>query len=459
MSKNPPYYHLVPEKILSHLSEFENSIEFQNISGYRRAYLLQIISVIACNTHKDGGATALMTSIIRKEVPQGYEYLRALIGTGLIERLGRYVPGQNSYKYRFSETFNSRFIRIPVTDAKLLYRLSKKKPVRGKTSKYSGQNKFIRKLKIDDQALSFIEDIEDTRRYNASLASVLRIINGNIHYSVDSTSGRYHSNLTNLSKNLRKFITIEGKQLANIDLKNSQPYLSTLLLNDPGKTAPFAKDENFAMFLKSLQPIDTEDSKMFVKLVVSGQIYEYLIQEFAKYDLHYTRSQVKKKIFIILFARNSIGSKQRRIFAKLFPNVHARFSEVRGSIYSKNRFENSKRFAILLQAVESHLILGRILPRIYDEYPGTIAVSIHDSVCTSILTSDIEIVKRIMEDELEKFVTLKPSLQLDLSISNIDNREKIKGKEEERGVGIREVGIRRDQYVSKTFVKSRELVS
>lgn len=448
MAKNRTYYQLVPKKILDHLPEIESMKEFQSIPGFRRPYLLQVISIIAFHTRKDEEAIALMTSIIKKAVPQGYENLRALLDAGIIERLGRYKVGQYAYKYRFSKEFDSRFVKIPLVDAKLLHRLRIYKSVRKKTIKHSVQNKYIRKLKIDDLALSFIEAIEDTGKHNAALAAALRIMNKDIHYSVDCTSGRYHSNLTNLPSKLRQFITIEGKHLANIDLKNSQPYLSTLLLNDPGKAVPFTRDENFAMFLKSLQPIDTEDSKLFIKLVISGQIYEYLIQQFAMYKLHYTRSQVKRQIFMILFARNTIVNKQRRIFAELFPNVHIRFSEVRGNIKSKNKFQNSKRFAILLQAVESHLILGRILPRIYNEHRGTIAVSIHDSICTSILTSDIEIVKRIMIDELEKFVTLKPSLKVDFPISNIDYREEVKRE-----------GIRDDQNVSKTTVKSRDSVS
>ena len=247
---------------------------------------------------------------------------------------------------------------------------------------------------------------------------------------------------------------MDGKTLVKIDLKNSQPYLSTLLLTDPGRISTHAKNKNFAMFLKSLHPIDTEDFELYIKLVVTGQIYEYLMQEFAKNDLYYTRSQVKKKFFTILFARNTIVNKQRRIFAELFPNVHIRFSEVRGNIKSRSKFENSKRFAILLQAIESHLILGRILPRIYDKHPGTIAVSIHDSICTSILTSDIEIVKKTMEDELEKFVTLKPSLKVESSSFKKDNRWIGKSNEKVEGGSIGG-----DQYVSKTLERNRLLVS
>ncbi|GAI79280.1 unnamed protein product, partial [marine sediment metagenome] len=268
-----------------------------------------------------------------------------------------------------------------------------------------------RQMNIETESLSFIENIEDDNKFNAAMTSIYKIMNRDIFYSVDSTSGRYHSNLTNLPGYLREFITIHGQHLVNIDLKNSQPYLSTLLLTDPGKVAPLAKDRNFAMFVESLKSIESEDITKYKSLVISGQIYEYLMLKFADHGLHYTRRQVKRQFFIILFARNTIMNKQRRIFAELFPTVHERFSEIRGNSNSKNHFQNSKRFAILLQAVESHLILGRILPRVYAEYPGIIAVSIHDSVCTSLFTSDIETVKKIMIKELTDFVGLIPTLK------------------------------------------------
>ena len=222
-------------------------------------------------------------------------------------------------------------------------------------------------------------------------------------------------------------------------------------MTDPAKVAPFAKDRNFVMILESLKPIQHEDVKNYTNLVVTGQIYEYLMQEFAERDIIYTRDQVKRQFFIILFARNTIMNKQRKIFAELFPNVHARFSEVRGNSKDKSKFKNSKRFAILLQAVEAHLILGRILPRIYEEHPGVIAVSIHDSVCTSIVTSDIETVKRIMTEELSDFVGFKPTLKIESSPSNIDISKNIEGLEEE---GTDK--IVRDQYDYRTLANNNE---
>jgi hypothetical protein len=53
----------------------------------------------------------------------------------------------------------------------------------------------------------------------------------NFYYSVDDNVGRFHSNLTNIKKELRNYITYDDQKLVNIDIKNSQPFFSTLLFN------------------------------------------------------------------------------------------------------------------------------------------------------------------------------------------------------------------------------------
>src|SRR5690606_4264046 len=47
----------------------------------------------------------------------------------------------------------------------------------------------------------------------------------------DDNVYRFHSNLTNMRSLLRNAITYDGQKLISIDIKNSQPYLSTILLS------------------------------------------------------------------------------------------------------------------------------------------------------------------------------------------------------------------------------------
>jgi len=151
--------------------------------------------------------------------------------------------------------------------------------------------------------------------------------------------------------------------------------------------------------------------------------------EFAKEGLSLSRSETKVQVLRILFARNrtpkdETNRRARQIFKDRFPTVHRIFSKVRGH-EPGDKFQNFKRFAILLQRIESYLMLDVILKRIYKELPGTIAVTIHDSIMTGILTNNAEAVRKIMTDELTYFIGFAPKIKIEIII---DER-----KEEEKG--------------------------
>src|SRR5690606_13941249 len=110
----------------------------------------------------------------------------------------------------------------------------------------------------------------DTDAYNRVLASATRIINGDIFYTIDSTSGRFHSNVTNSPKGFRPHLRIEGQPLCNLDVKNCQPLLSTIVLTDPIKAATFTENTAFAMVLQTLKVSQAEDVKKYIQLVISG---------------------------------------------------------------------------------------------------------------------------------------------------------------------------------------------
>jgi hypothetical protein len=147
-------------------------------------------------------------------------------------------------------------------------------------------------------------------------------------------------------------------------------------------------------------------------------------------EFELTRDETKVQVLRILFARNrmpkdGINRKCRMIFKKRFPTVYRIFNKVRGNAKG-DKFHSFKRFAILLQRVEAYLMLDVILKRIYKELPGTVAITIHDSIMTGILTDNVNAVRKIMVEELTKFTGFRPQIKIE------DNREilrKIKREE------------------------------
>lgn len=423
MNQVQKYYQLIPEKIFQNLNTIEDLLS-PGIKGFSIDNLKEIISIVACHVRKDDKEDSpLRAEYLRRLVPYAEKYLNGLIELEIIQRSPYYVPGQISYRYNFTPDYQSKYISLPVNNAKLIYRIKRTHSEVGKEAVKliwgcANQVKYLKQLTLAEGWQELVESFkEDPKQYNAILASAMRVVNGDIFYSRDATEGRFHSNVTNMKRELRPYLRVNGRPLTNIDIKNSQPYLSTIILTYPAKVAGLVKNVAFSMMLQTLKVSTNEDVKRYIKLVADGQFYEYLIQEFKSEGVTLTRDETKVQLLRILFApnrlpKNDINRKCRLIFKSRFPTVHRIFSKVRGRDQG-TKFENSNRFAILLATIESYLMLDVILKRIYKELPGTIAITIHDSIMTGILTNDVEAVRKIMSDELTNFVGFSPQIKIE----------------------------------------------
>jgi len=449
--KQKKYYQLMPEKLKADLPTIEPLIRSM-IPGYCPDYLFEVISIVALHVRKDEGRTPLKMAYIKKLVPGGDNYIKTLLEAGVIERSGYYVPGQSCYKYCFAAKYDSKYITSPLNNAKLLRRIEKaqeslKKEAAKTVKGHSEQVHYLNKLTIDGSYLEYLEKnlTAGTDQFNSISASATRIINGHIKYSIDKTSGRFHSNVTNLAKELRPYLRINGEPLVNIDIKNSQPYLSIILLTNPGKVSGFAVNPAFAMMLTTLKVSLTEDVKKYIFLVSTGTLYEFLQDHFKRDGLDLSRNETKEQVLRILFARNRspkdiTNRRARDVFKANFKTVHRIFCKVRGNARG-DKFSSFKRFSILLQTIESFLMLDVIMKRIYRELPGTIAVTVHDSIMTGILTNNVEAVRKIMEEELTNFVGMRPQIK----IEGLEGEKKGKSSKKRRDAVT-------NQYDATTFI-------
>ena len=435
------YYQILPKKVFQSLEAIDILLR-PEIKGYCEDYLKEVISIVACHIRKDGNYTPLKIKYIKKLVPQGHKYLLELIALGVIRRSGFAKKGECSYKYSFTPEYNSRYISLPLKNQKLIRRIESARKQLNPVLYNMEQIKYLRKLSIDGSYKELLKSNYTTQQYNFILGSATRIINEDIYYSVDKTSGRFHSNVTNLAKGLRPYLRVNGEPLVNIDIKNSQPYLSTIILTNPGKVSWMTENSAFALLLQSLKVSLKEDVKRYINLVISGQLYEYMEGEFNKEGIIVSRDETKRQMLRILFARNRLpkeGTNRqcRLIFKNNFPTVYRIFNKVRGSARG-DRFHNYKRFAILLQRIEAYLMLDVILKRIYKELPGVVAITIHDSIMTGILTNNVEAVRKIMAEEMTKFTGFRPQIKIE------ENKKILKRITKENNILI--------QYGATTFV-------
>jgi len=382
------YIQLIPEKVYNELPTISELIS-PAIKGFSEDNLKEIISIIACHLRRDedDGPAPISMAYINKLVPQGQFYLTGLIDLEVIHRFGQFIPGEACYQYDFAPEYKSKYISFPLDNAKLILRIETVwEELRKEASKsiwgHSEQTKYLKQLTIEPEALQFIKNnyMADTHKYNCAEASITRIMNGDIFYSIDNTSKRFHSNVTNLDKELRPYLRINNERLVNADIKNSQPYLSTIILTNPGKVSWLTENPTFALLLQNLKVSTNQDVKNYISLVISGQLYEFLMNEFRKEHLELSRYETKRQVLRILFASNRMSREEtnrkcREIFIRDFPTVHRIFAKVRGH-EKGDKFQNFKRFSILLQRIESYLMLHVIMKRIYKDLPQVIAITI-----------------------------------------------------------------------------------
>lgn len=418
---------------------------------------------------KAKGFVPLNSKILQSKVPDYHSCIEYLIELGIIECDGKYLVGKISKGYRLTSPYTgNQFKRVIITDFILCKKISADKP-------FDNKNKAVKEfpylaewfntgnLEIDEQsAMKWVNDFEvsklqelnsqnltpkrrleekailfDTVRNYKILVS--RFVEKDYYFHKDETGNRLHTNLTNLPKGLRQFITYDGFPLVSVDIKNSQPFMSLPLFtqefwqskNLPGKptlkriseeiyreTGKNKRERNSIIMFrdssKNLIRLDFQKHE-FIKNVANGTFYEYLIDIFEKKEglkLGNTdeekRSKVKKMVLTLLFDDdnkfyNKSPNSPSQIFKRVFPTVAKLFGYLKRSDY--------RNLAIVLQRIESYLLLDRTCGRIAEERPTIPILTIHDCIITTV--GNEEFVQSVMKDELEKSIGKAPKFSIE----------------------------------------------
>lgn len=260
-----------------------------------------------------------------------------------------------------------------------------------------------------------------------ALRAVKRLASGDFYHHVDDNIGRFHSNLTGLKKELRNYITYDGKSLVTLDIRNSQPLLSGVLLNP----AFYQHGENFniysfnslhtllnhklssfhkplqslpysIMLTQSEQTLIQTEFQEYLKLVQSGQFYE-MLSELIYPGKEFDRKKIKETTYIIFFCDNRHGRKERKLeqpFIDKFPHVHALFCALKKY--------NKKVLSHVLQRMESHIVIERATRRIAHERPDLPIFTIHDSITTTV--GDEDYVYQVLKEEIKAITGLNSSI-------------------------------------------------
>lgn len=324
--------------------------------------------------------------------------LNNLIEWGIIECDNHFIKKEKSKGYRLVNRKIFKWKLKDLTDIKLINKIQKKrieikKNIYQRGKGYQVVSFWTDFLEIDYlRADKYIKNHFDTgsEERKSYLSSISLINEKEIFQSVDETSYRFHSNLTNLATPLRKFLTVNGEKLYNVDIKCSQPTFLALLMS---------KRPN----------IDPTELSILLDICEKGRFYEYMSEKSGlNLDLtnYKIRKEFKEKIFSgCLFDKNRENlSKWELIFNSLFPTIFAEIRNIKSIRYNQ--------LAVMLQKEESEFIFKTVAKIQADISKSTPILTIHDSIIST--KEGINIVLKYMKEEFYIKYKFNPILSIEL---------------------------------------------
>lgn len=424
---------------------------------YKEDYFYYIIHII-CDLMEyidpdDQNLWVRLQSKKLQQFNQKYKkYISYLKDQGIIIVHRQYIVAEKSRGYRIaSRYYSGKPIEIPIEDfiiKKKWKAILQKKKKDHSLPEYDHLTRWFNpKLEINTKgAFEKINEIFPFRgrpigsiqgkllrsrrsgRFKA-LRAIHRLQYHNFYYHVDSTIGRFHSIFTTLRKELRPFLSYDGKRLVNIDIRNSQPLLSGALL-DPQFYNP--QNPNFNIFkLNSLKLITKEqyyhlepeilysimlghwpetpyqkEFQQYLSIIQSGNFYEEAGKALFK-NKQVNREEIKDMIFRIFFSDNRQPPSFRD---KILPFIE-RFPTV-FQIFKLIKKHNKVLLSNILQRLESQIIIEIVSRRINEENPELPIFTIHDSIVT--IEGKEDYVKEVLAEEIKKCTGLNASFGVEL---------------------------------------------
>jgi hypothetical protein len=406
----------------------------------------------------NGGYVNLNAKLMQSIVHNYNLYLKYLLDQRIIRTDKQYIVGAKSFGYVLNKLdYNAEIQQIEIQNFVIRRNRAKKnraleQEMKVTCSKYSYLTKWFNdKLQIDAEgAKRKIEKLfpepkgairgtkrgkagTNTKKYSAKLA-VQKLVNHDFYYKIDENVGRFHSNLTNIKKELRNYITYDGQPLVNIDIKNSQPLLSTLLL-DPSFYVPQKKPryiniynipssfnllinnnkhsytDTIIMLVKVLQSVDIKQVSSYARMAKSGDFYQQLSK--VMYPTRaFDKGEMKKLTYTVFFSNNrsiqGMHYMPKRQFKRKFPDVY--------KVFRALKIKNHRALSHILQRIESEIMIQKVCQRISYEQPTLPIFTIHDSIITTDGNQDY--VSKVIKEEAFKLTGLKVMLGIERLIDN-----------------------------------------
>jgi len=419
-------------------------------------YFIELLCEMMEYNDLDGnrGYVNLNAKLMQAIVHNYKEYLDYLLKHRILKTDKKYIVGVKSMGYIIDKLdYDSDIVEIEIKDFVIRRNRSKKnkaleQEMKATCSHYSYLTKwFNEKLQIDAEGAN--EKIEElfpkptgairgtrrgkasktTKKYSAKLA-VKKIEGGDFYYKVDENVGLFHSNLTNIKKELRHYNTYDGETLVNVDIKNSQPLLSSILfdptfysnkkkgrcvnLYDFPSSFEYLVNNNkynythtIIMLVKTLKKLDIKEVKLYLRMAKSGNFYQELSK--AMYPKQsFDKGRMKELTYKVFFSSNKsiqgMNNWTKKEFKWRFKGIYEMFAAIKR--------KNHRALSHILQRIESEIMIQNACKRISIEQPDLPIFSIHDSIITT--DGNQGYVEMVIKEEAYMLTGLNVSLGIEI---------------------------------------------
>lgn len=408
----------------------------------------------------DTNIVALSSQKLKKYYYHYDRYIDLFISWGFIEMVNNYSADNNCTKeYKLNDKYlQSQIETYDITDKFLLKKFDKygrekeyqKKSAHCKKFRPHLVKNFDDKLSINSfEAYNMVQPLlfeSDTR--NSAITALQLIMEFHFQqwsYSIkEASDNRLHSNLTRTPKIIRRFLKYDGKPLAGVDIKTSQPYFLLVIikaiatkdlktLRNIGALKLLSKSVVNELF--SLD-FDLENLRKFYRDIMQKDFYN----EFLKHlDIKYNeegrpirdvfneqksikakrrmtnkgsrkiivynseRELVKKVAMEIFYSSPNSKVPEAAIFRRVYPEVHK---------IIKFLFEVDVKLHRLLQNIEAEVLLDKVAHEISESYSHIPIFSIHDSLVTT--TDWVEVIENSMVSLITEITTIPPKVEIEL---------------------------------------------
>jgi len=373
--------------------------------------LIKVIPLVSPRNFYQNEWVILNSRLLKNLIGDRYrEYLDFWIKNDVIQERDKYKKGIISKGYRFKNLNDYMYptVEIPI----------KSKPLLNSLKKHFDKN-TERKLKT-------VSDYEYlTRWFNPKLKLHYpekfckcdfqrqmdnRINRREFSFFIDSFGHRLHTSLTNLSKELRPFVSYDDQALVELDIKAAQPYMALKIIfdyikkNRPEISRRLYPENEYNNLIAQLRTTPQLNGLANYIEAVNSDFYSYIQQHYLIYFGYKPsiRDDVKKVMFEVLFSKNESKSRAKSLFKNLFQFPFFVLSELKNDDY--------KNLARLLQNLESDIILNKVCRKISDINPEIPIFTVHDAILTT--HQHLETVQKIMFDELTYEIGFEPNIRV-----------------------------------------------